>query len=124
MTDVLVVDSAPSIRQLFVAGLTGFGFSVTDVESYQQAIDYIDAGNIPYVAIVDFHRNDATGKEFLQYLQQTPEYQKTKVIVTTVNSLTEDEQEELGVDAVMVKPVDFSKLVKAVYLFHRPDPKD
>lgn len=121
--DVLVVDAAPAIRQMFVAGLTGFGFRVSDVESYQQAIDVMSSGDIPYVAIVDFSRNDETAKSFLQSLENTPEYQHVKVIVTTVNSLTEDEQAQLGVDAVMEKPVDFSKLVKAVYLFHRPDSK-
>lgn len=120
--EVLVVDAAPAIRQMFVAGLTGFGFDVSDVESYQDARDFMEAGDIPYVAIVDFNRNDPTAKTFLQSLQTTAAYQKIKVIVTTVNSLTEDEQADLGVDAVMVKPVDFSKLVKAVYLFHRPDP--
>ena len=46
-----------------------------------------------------------------------------EVIVATVNTLTGGEQNALGVDAVLVKPVDLSQLVKAVYLFHRPSNK-
>lgn len=123
MADVLVVDANKSIRQMLTAGLTGFGFTVTEAESYQQAMDMMDNGDVPYVAIVDFERGNATAREFLQFLRD-PAYKSMKTIVATVNSLSEEEQANLGVNAVMTKPVDLSKLVKAVYLYHRPDPKE
>lgn|GEM_PF-1889090 len=121
MADVLVVDANQSIRQMFVAGLSGFGFTVQESESYQKAQAILNDGDVPYVAIVDFQRTNEEASAFLKYLQQTPEYSNIKVIVATVNQLSDDEQKALGVNAVMTKPVDLSKLVKAVYLYHRPD---
>lgn len=123
MADVLIIDSNKSIRQMLTAGLTGFGFTVAEAESYQIAKDMMDGGDVPYVAIVDFERSNTSASEFLQYLQ-SPTYESIKIIVATVNSLSEEEQSRLGVNAVMTKPVDLSRLVKAVYLFHRPDTKD
>jgi len=121
MAEVLVVDANESIRQMLSAGLTGFGFTVVEADSYRQAVDVMADGDVPYVAIVDFERKNENASQFLKLLQQTPDYQSIKVIVATVNTLSDDEQDALGVNAVMTKPVDLSKLVKAVYLYHRPD---
>jgi len=123
VSDVLVIDANPSIRKMLCAGLTGFGFSVLEADSYAEAQTRLEAGDVPRVAIVDFLRNNDTSQGFLTLLRDTPAYQSIKVIIATVNSLTTEEQNALGVDAVMVKPVDLSQLVKAVYLFHRPERK-
>lgn len=121
MADVLVVDANQSIRKMYVAGLTGFGFSVAEADSHFAAQNLLEAGNIPKVIIADLVLSNAEGRDFLKLLQNTPEYQSIKVIVATVNSLTKEQQRGLGVDAVMVKPIDLSRLVKVVYLYHRPD---
>jgi CheY-like chemotaxis protein len=105
---------------MLCAGLTGFGFSVAEASSYAEAQAQLEAGDIPPVAIVDFIRNNESAQGFVTLLRDTPDYQSIKVIVATINTLTTEEQSALGVDAVMVKPVDLSQLVKAVYLFHRP----
>ena len=118
--DVLVIDANQSIRMMLCTGLTGFGFSVMEAGSYAEAQAQLEAGDIPYVAIVDFLRNNESAQGFVTLLRDTPAYQSIKVIVATVNSLSTKEQNALGVDAVLVKPVDLSQLVKAVYLFHRP----
>ncbi len=123
MADVLVVDANKSIRQMLTAGLTGFGFTVEEADSYQSAQALIDNGNIPSVAIVDFERSSGEARTFLNYLQSS-DYPSLKIIVATVNSLSDEEQVELGVNAVMTKPVDLSRLVKAVYLYHRPDTRN
>lgn len=120
MFDVLVVDSNQSIRKMLVAGLSGFGFSVMDANTYVEAKQDLEAGKIPFVAIVDFMRNDEAAQQFVTLLRDTPEYQNIKVIIATVNTLTDVEQNELAVDAVLVKPIDLSQLVKAVYLYRRP----
>lgn len=117
MPDVLVIDANQSIRKMLAAGLTGFGFSVMEADSYVEAQTQLEAGDIPLVAIVDFLRNNESAQGFVTLLRDTPAYQPIKVIVATVNSLSTEEQNALGVDAVMVKPVDLSQLVKAVYLF-------
>lgn len=123
MHDVLVIDSNQSIRKVLVAGLTGFGFSVIEADSYAEAEKQLIEENIPSVAIVDFTRDDTSARDFLNLLRTTPDYQTIKVIVATVNTLSSEEQHALGVDAVMVKPLDLSQLVKAVYLFRRPTGK-
>jgi CheY-like chemotaxis protein len=115
--DVMVVDANQSIRMMLSAGLKGFGFSVIESESYKEAQTKLETGEIPLVAIVDFLRNDGSAKEFISLLRDTPAYQPIKVIIATVNSLSDEEQSALSVDAVMVKPVDLSQLVKVVYLF-------
>ena len=124
MSDVLIVDANSAIRSMFVAGLSGFGFSVTEADSYSLAIEQLEAGDIPHVAIVDFTRDDESAQSFIERLRDTPAYQSTKVIITTVNSLSTEEQNALGVDAIMVKPVELAQLVKAVYLFRRPSGKN
>ena len=123
MSDVLVIDANQSIRKMLCAGLKGFGFSVMEADSYTEAQRQLEGGDVPYVAIVDFLRNNDSAQEFVTLLRDTPAYQSVKVIIATVNSLTTEEQNALGVDAVMVKPVDLSQLVKAVYLFRRPEGK-
>ena len=123
MFDVLVIDSNQSIRKMLVAGLSGFGFHVGEATSYAEAQEQFEAGNIPFVAIVDFSRNDANAQQFVKLLRDTPEYQNIKVLIATVNTLTTVEQNELAVDAVLVKPIDLSQLVKAVYLYRRPTGK-
>jgi len=115
--DVLVIDANQSIRNMLSAGLKGFGFSVIEAESYAEAQKQLEAGEIPLVAIVDFLRNNDAAKDFVTLLRDTPAYQQIKVIIATVNSLSTEEQNALGVDAVIVKPVDLSQLVKAVFLF-------
>ncbi len=117
MPDVLVIDANQSIRNMLSAGLKGFGFSVIEADSYAEAQKHLEAGEIPRVAIVDFLRNNDAAKGFVTLLRDTPAYQPIKVIIATVNSLSTEEQNALGVDAVMVKPVDLSQLVKAVFLF-------
>ena len=117
MPDVLVIDANQSIRNMLSAGLKGFGFSVMEVGSYAEAQKQLEAGEIPLVAIVDFLRNNDNAQGFVTLLRDTPAYQRIKVIIATVNSLSDEEQNALGVDAVMVKPVDLSQLVKAVFLF-------
>ena len=117
MSDVLVIDANQSIRRMLCSGLSGFGFSVMEANSYAEAQTQLEAGDIPFVAIVDFIRNDESAQAFVELLRDTVTYQSVKVIVATVNSLSVEEQNALGVDAVMVKPVDLSQLVKAVYLF-------
>ncbi len=117
MPDVLVIDANQSIRNMLSAGLKGFGFSVIEAESYAEAQKQLEAGEIPLVAIVDFLRNNDAAKDFVTLLRDTPAYQQIKVIIATVNSLSTEEQNALGVDAVIVKPVDLSQLVKAVFLF-------
>jgi len=118
--DVLVIDSNQSIRKMLVAGLAGFGFTVMEADSYIQAQDLLEADNIPYVAIMDFTRNDPKAHSFVTLLRDTPDYQHIKVIIATVNTLSTNEQNELAVDAVLTKPIDVSQLVKAVYLYRRP----
>jgi len=121
--DVLVVDSNQSIRKMLVASLAGFGFHVAEATSYAEARQQFEADNLPYVAIVDFNRNDPDAQDFVKFLRDTPEYQNIRVLIATVNTLTEAEQNELAVDAVLVKPIDLSQLVKAVYLYRRPTGK-
>ena len=117
MPDVMVIDANQSIRMMLSAGLKGFGFSVIEADSYEVAQVKFEAGEIPLVVIVDFLRNDDTAQEFITLLRDTPAYKSIKVIIATVNSLSDEEQNALSVDAVIVKPVDLSQLVKVVYLF-------
>lgn len=124
MPEVMVIDANQSIRKMLCAGLTGFGFSVMEADSYAEAQIKLESGDIPFVVIVDFLRNNDSSQGFVTLLRDTPAYQSIKVIIATVNSLSTEEQNALGVDAVMVKPVDLSQLVKAVYLFHRPARKN
>lgn len=118
--DVLVIDPNESIRKMLSAGLAGFGFMVKEANSHKQAQQQLEDGQRPFVAIVDFTRSDDAAKQFLMLLRDTPDYQYIKVLVATVNTLSVDEEKELAVDAVFVKPIDLSQLVKAVYLYRRP----
>lgn len=72
----------------------------------------------PVVVLLDIKMPKMTGLEVLKKIKETPDLKTIPVVMLTSSSLERDivESYNLGVNAYVVKPVDFVEFAKAVRL--------
>jgi CheY-like chemotaxis protein len=105
--DILVIDnSRKSIA--YIAALTGFGYSITEAHSPEEAFTLLDTGEMPGTVIVDLKLAD------LQAVLPTLREGTGENVHMIVISGDEEDAYAAGADFVIPKPVEVHELLHAV----------
>jgi two-component system response regulator len=108
-------DANLTIRTLHKHRLTN---NLLHVQDGEEALNYLfDENNkMPKIILLDLKMPKVDGIEVLRKLKSDPDRKKVPVVVLTSSKEEQDifESYNLGVNAYIVKPVDFDQFVKAV----------
>jgi len=114
---ILLVEDDPRDVELTLAALAEHNLAnaVVVVQDGEEALDY-RAGGSPVVVLLDLKMPKVSGLEVLKIVKADENLKTTPVVVLTSSREEPDliESYEYGVNAYVVKPVDFSEFIKAV----------
>ncbi|HUT92793.1 MAG TPA: response regulator [Thermoguttaceae bacterium] len=79
---VLVLEDAPTYRQIIVSNLSDAGFRVSAATDVGRALSLAEHERFD-LAIVDYYLPDYPGTEFIKRLRATPRYEHLPIIVLT-----------------------------------------
>ena len=88
---VLVLEDAPTYRQIVVSNLSNAGFRVSAAAEVGRALSLAEHERFD-LAIVDYYLPDYPGTEFIKRLRAVPRYEHLPIIVLTARD------EELNLD--------------------------
>ena len=103
-----IIEDDDKLATIFSQAMIMADFKVQTAMDGQKAIAAL-ADLDPAVVILDLHLPGANGDKILTHLRQDSRLQKTVVILTTADSLLDDNLREQS-DFVLLKPVSFSQL--------------
>jgi two-component system chemotaxis response regulator CheY len=111
MKKCLVVDDSRVIRKVSRHILETLGFTVSEAENGQVALDACDA-DMPDVVLLDWNMPVMSGIEFLALLRKRPGGDAPKVVFcTTENDVAHiREAISMGADEYVMKPFDHETL--------------
>lgn len=109
---ILVVDDDADIRDAISLVLRSEGYSVIPAEDGQIALDVLGYGAVPRVILLDLMMPRLNGLEFLEHARDLLRDRDIRVVVVTANQGYD--AEDLGVCAVLRKPMDAQDLIHAV----------
>lgn len=123
---LLIADDSENDVELTCAALEKFNFAnpIVVTTDGAEALDYLhrrgefagrEPGN-PAVILLDIKMPKVDGLEVLREIRNTPELRSIPVVLLTSSREQRDiiEGYELGVNAYVVKPVDFEQFMEAV----------
>lgn len=103
---VLIADDHHLSRQVLERNLVSWGFNVISVENGRQALDVLETGDAPPLAILDWRMPGLNGIEVCRRVREHAERPYTYLILLT--SLSEKEQIsqglKAGADEYVIKP--------------------
>jgi DNA-binding response OmpR family regulator len=113
MSQILVVDDEPEIRQLIRIHMEQAGLQIIEAESGRQAIEKLQAYDIELM-ILDLMMDDGNGFEVLHYMQEN--ISKTLVIALSARRELQDKITTLGLgaDDYVTKPFSPMELLARV----------
>lgn len=117
---ILLVEDNLNDAELAIRALTknNLANSLLHVEDGQEALDYLfnDQNEMPSLILLDLKMPRIDGLQVLRALKEHPEKRIIPVVVLTSSKEERDivESYKLGVNAYIVKPVDFDQFIKAV----------
>lgn len=102
----LVIDDSRAMRLILCRMLRTLGMEVADAENGRRALDLIDAGLEPALALVDWNMPVMTGIQFLRIVRSPPYSSTARILmVTTETDLPQVVQAlESGADEYLMKP--------------------
>ena len=115
MSQVLVVDDSPSIRELLSSILKKSGFDVTSASDRKEGLSTAKEGNYNLV-ITDVNMPEMDGIELVGHLRKLPEYSFKPILIVTTEFSQEMKQKgkAAGATGWMVKPFDPDKLIEVI----------
>jgi CheY-like chemotaxis protein len=123
---ILIVEDDPNDLELTLTALADYNLAneVVVTRDGQQALDYLHcraefstrAGGNPAVILLDLKMPKVSGLEVLQQIRSDAHLKMIPVVVLTSSNEEKDviRSYSLGVNAYVVKPVDFHEFVNAV----------
>jgi CheY-like chemotaxis protein len=111
MTDVLVVDDDPDIREAVADVLSCEGFSVRTAENGREAMEAIEASEGVRLVILDLMMPVMSGVEVLEELRSTDR----RLPVIIMSAFASESVE--GAQGVLRKPVSLVHLLRTVHGF-------
>ena len=114
---VLVVDDDEDIRIAIEMTLALRGYDVTGAGDGADALDLVRAGPPPAVILLDLRMPRMNGFEFLHALRGDAALPRIPVVVLTGDSNAAVEARSSGADAVLMKPLETSALVRSIAQF-------
>jgi len=113
---VLIVDDEPSLNELFVIGLTKYGFATEGVLGGRECLDLLKTSYQPDLILLDMMMEPMDGWETLVAIKQNLETKDIPVMMLTAKQLTPQEAQEYGmyIEDYILKPVTHSELYAAI----------
>lgn len=110
---VLIVDDEDFFRKMIVLGFERNGFTVFQADNGEDAVT-IAQTELPDLILLDLVMPRLLGFEVCQLLRKDDRFLKTAIIIMSAKSYKPDfdKAAELGADAYVVKPFEFSDLMK------------
>lgn len=102
----LVVDDSRAMRMILTRVLVGAGFEVVPAGNGQEALDLLNAGERPALALVDWNMPVMDGLSFVSACRAVPAYRSITLMMVT----TESEQGQIvralaaGAHEYVIKP--------------------
>ena len=117
---VLVVDDAPTIRQLVSFTLKDEGYEVITAANGKEALEKLNGGAVSLV-LTDLNMPEMDGISFIKGLRGRSNHRFTPIIVLSTESQERKKQEaaEAGASCWIVKPFTPDALVELVNKFAR-----
>ena len=109
---VLIVDDEDFFRALVASGFEREGFDVLQTDNGQDAIE-VASTEMPELILLDLVMPGLLGFEVCQMLRKDQRFANTAIIIMSAKSYKPDMDKaaELGADAYVVKPFEFSDLM-------------
>jgi two-component system chemotaxis response regulator CheY len=82
----LVVDDSRAMRMVLRRIVSGLGFDVVEAGNGQEALDAVDAGPIPDIALVDWNMPVMDGLEFVTNVRSRTELRGVTLMMVTTES--------------------------------------
>ena len=118
MFHILVVEDDSKLRHLFCTVLRKHGYTCTEAENGQAAIDVLDNTYIDLI-ISDIMMPVMNGYEATKMIRSLDreDAKEVPIIAMTANAFTEDRirAKEAGMDEHVAKPVDVELLIKVIH---------
>lgn len=102
----LVIDDSRTVRMVIKRILTAGGFEVTEAGHGQEALDVIDGGYLPHIALVDWNMPVMDGLEFIKAVRARADLRDVTLMMVT----TEGERPQIvralasGAHEYLIKP--------------------
>lgn len=102
----LVVDDSRAMRSLLRSILGSLGIDVAEAADGRAAIDVVEAGPLPDVALVDWHMPVMDGLELVTELRRRKEWRTMAIMMVTTESEHENMVRALlaGANEYLIKP--------------------
>ena len=112
---IMVVDDSTSIRKMVLFTLENAGYSVTEAEHGQDALQKLDTAQVN-MFIVDLNMPHMNGIELISSLRSLEKYKFTPIIILTTESegARKDEGKAAGATGWITKPFKPEQLVNVV----------
>jgi two-component system, response regulator len=120
MAEILLVEDNPNDAELAIRALkkNNLANNLVHLEDGQEALDYLfdENNNMPKLILMDVKMPRVDGIEVLRKLKSDEKRKVIPVVMLTSSKEDKDiiEAYNLGVNAYIVKPVDFDQFVKDV----------
>jgi two-component system chemotaxis response regulator CheY len=82
----LVVDDSRAMRMVLRRIVSGLGFDVVEAGNGQEALDVVDAGPIPDIALIDWNMPVMDGLEFVTTVRSRQELRGMTLMMVTTES--------------------------------------
>jgi DNA-binding response OmpR family regulator len=109
---VLIVDDEDFFRTIVANGLEREGFTVLQADNGEDAVE-VASTELPDLILLDLVMPRLLGFEVCQMLRKDQRFAHTAIIIMSAKSYKPDMDKaaELGADAYVVKPFEFSDLM-------------
>jgi len=110
MQEILLVDDDVDSTEALAELLSREGYAVACAENGREALDYLAHSKPPCLIILDLMMPVMSGWEFRQRQERDPKLKSLPIVVVTATEPIEG----LKANAVLQKPVDFTRLMQVV----------
>lgn len=96
MANILVVDDEPDVRELFNITLKMAGHTTDTAKDGQEAVDRLEAGNVPDLVLLDLMMPRLDGFGLLSHVRENMTSTPLRVLIATAKVLEDQDQEQLA----------------------------
>jgi CheY-like chemotaxis protein len=111
---VLIVEDDRDLREIFGDVLRDEGWEVATAPDGAAALDLLEDGLEPCVAIIDLRMPRMSGWELVDRLRQREEWRELPFVIVAAHVRVADEAHQIGARWWLQKPVDIDRLVAVV----------
>ena len=102
----MIIDDSRAMRSILRRIVTGLDFEATEAGHGQEALDQLEAGEMPDVCLIDWNMPVMDGYTFITKVRENPDWRKITLMMVT----TESEQSNIvralaaGAHEYVIKP--------------------